>query len=76
MKIIWSEIAQATMARFLADQAGMTAVNRAVADLAEDPDPARAFIRGSYRRLRAGSYRVMYEVDGDAIRVVRVDRVS
>jgi hypothetical protein len=29
VRIIWSEIAQATFVRFMADQAGMTAVNRA-----------------------------------------------
>jgi len=31
VRIIWSEIAQATFVRFMADQAGMMAVNRAVA---------------------------------------------
>ncbi len=30
MRIIWSEIAQATFVRFMADQAGMMIVNRAV----------------------------------------------
>jgi hypothetical protein len=30
VKIIWSEIAQATFVRFMADRAGMMAVNRAV----------------------------------------------
>jgi hypothetical protein len=30
VRIVWSEIAQATFVRFLADQAGMIAVNRAV----------------------------------------------
>ena len=34
MRIIWSEIAQATFVRFMADQAGMMAVNRAVEALA------------------------------------------
>jgi len=29
VRIIWSEIAQATFVRFMADQAGMMAVNRA-----------------------------------------------
>ena len=37
MRIIWSEIAQATFVRFMADQAGMMAVNRAVEALADDP---------------------------------------
>ncbi len=75
MRIIWSEIAQATFARFMADQAGMMAVNRAVQALADDPAPPGAFLRGAYRRLRGGSYRVLYEVEGDLITIVRVNRV-
>ena len=51
MRIIWSEIAQATFVRFMADQAGMMAVNRAVEALADDPAPPGAFVRGAYRRL-------------------------
>jgi hypothetical protein len=31
VRIIWSQIAQATFVRFMAGQAGMMAVNRAVA---------------------------------------------
>ena len=76
MRIIWSEIAQATFVRFMADQAGMMAVNRAVEALAEDPTPPDAFVRGTYSRLRIGPYRVLYEVEGDLITIVRADRVS
>ena len=47
MRIIWSEIAQATFVRFMADQAGMMAVNRAVEALADDPAPPGAFARGA-----------------------------
>jgi mRNA-degrading endonuclease RelE of RelBE toxin-antitoxin system len=68
-------MAVASAARFMADQDGMQAINRAVAALADEPDPPEAFIRGSYRRLRAGSYRVLYSVEGDLISVIRVDRV-
>ena len=75
MRIIWSEIAQATFVRFIADQAGMVAVNRAVEALADDPAPAAAFVRGSYRRLRVGPYRVLYEVEENLITIVRIDRV-
>ncbi|MDQ2814433.1 MAG: type II toxin-antitoxin system RelE/ParE family toxin [Actinomycetota bacterium] len=75
MRIIWSEIAQATFVRFLADQSAIMAVNRAVGALAGDPAPPGAFVRGAYRRLRIGSYRVLYEVEGDLIIVVRLDRV-
>ena len=75
MRIIWSEIAQATFVRFMADQAGMMAVNRAVAALADDPAPPGAFVRGAYRRLRVGPYRVLYELEGNLITIVRIDRI-
>ena len=75
MRIIWSEIAQATFVRFMADQSGMMAVNRAVEGLADDPVPPGAFVRGAYRRLRVGPHRVLYEVEGDLITIVRIDRV-
>jgi mRNA-degrading endonuclease RelE of RelBE toxin-antitoxin system len=65
----------ASAARFIADQDGMHAINAAVIALADDPDPSEAFIRGAYRRLRVGYYRVLYKVEGDLITVVRVDRV-
>jgi hypothetical protein len=75
VRIIWSEIAQATFVRSMADQAGMMAVNRAVEALADDPAPLGAFVRGAYRRLRVGPYRVLYEVEGNLITIVRIDRV-
>jgi mRNA interferase RelE/StbE len=76
VRITWSEIAQATFVRFMAGQAGMMAVNRAVEALADDPAPPGAFVRGAYCRLHVGSYRVLYEVEGDLITIVRIDRVS
>ena len=76
MRIIWSEIAQATFVRFMADQAGMMTVNRAAEALADDPAPPGAFVRGACRRLRVGPYRVLYEVEGDLITIVRIDRVQ
>ncbi len=60
----------------MADQAGMRQVNRAIAALAEDPEPPDAFVRGSYRRLRVGAYRVLYEVAADVVTIVRVDRAA
>ena len=57
----------------MADQAGMMAVNRAVAALADDPAPPGAFVCGAYRRLRVGPYRVLYEVEGDLITIVRIE---
>jgi hypothetical protein len=43
--------------------------------LADDPVPPGAFVRGACRRLRVGPYRVLYEVEGDLITIVRIDRV-
>jgi len=60
----------------MADQAGMRAINQAVAALAENPEPPDAFVRGSYRRLRVGAYRVLYEVESDMVMIVRVDKVT
>lgn len=58
----------------MGDQSGIRAINRAVATLADDPEPPDAFVRGSYGRLRVGAYRVLYEVENDVITTVRVDR--
>jgi len=62
VKITWSETAQATFVRLMA-------VSRAVEALADDPAPAGAFVRGAYRRLRVGPYRVLYEVEGNLITI-------
>ena len=76
MKIVWRHAALTSARRFMADQAGMRDVNRAIASLTENPGPPDAFVRGSYRRLRVGSYRVLYEVQGDVVTIVRVDKVA
>ena len=75
MKVRWSAIAVVSAARFVADQDGMRAINASVAGLAANPEPPEAFVRGTYRRLRAGDYRVLYSVEGDLVTIVRVDRV-
>jgi len=59
----------------MADQGGMSTVGVAVAALAGDPNPPEAFIRGDYRRLRVGLYRIMYVVEDDLITIERVDRI-
>jgi len=69
-------MAVASAARFIADQHGMRALNAAVAGLAANPEPPESFVRGTYRRLRVGDYRILYSVEGDLVTVVRVDRVS
>lgn len=75
MRIEWTPGALTSAARFMADQPGMRAINAAIIGLAGDPEPPEAFVRGGYRRLRAGVYRVMYAVEEDIITVLRVDRV-
>jgi hypothetical protein len=54
VRIEWTPVALESAARFIADQPGMHAINKAVAALIEDPAPPQAFIRGDYRRLRIG----------------------
>ena len=76
MKVIWRQAGLTSARRFMADQAGMRAVNQAVAALAENPEPPDPFVRGSYRRLRVGTYRVLYEVESDIVMIVRVDKVT
>jgi len=51
----------------------MHAIGAAVASLADDPCPPGAFNRGDYHRLRVGSYRIVYVIDGDLITIERVD---
>jgi mRNA interferase RelE/StbE len=75
VRIEWSPKARASARRFMDDQDGMHAIDVAVAALVLDPNPQNAFIRGDYRRLRVGPYRVMYVVDGDVITIERVDLV-
>jgi mRNA-degrading endonuclease RelE of RelBE toxin-antitoxin system len=52
----------------------MHALVAAIDALADEPAPPGAFIRSEYRRLRAGSYRVLYQVKDDVITIERVDR--
>ena len=58
------------------DREGIRAIGATVAALAGDPYPAGAFHRGAYHRLRVGRYRIVYEVDEDAIMAGRAGRVA
>jgi hypothetical protein len=53
----------------------MRVIAVAVGALAADPSPPDAFIRGDYRRLKVGPYRVMYVVDDGILTIERVDRI-
>jgi len=75
VKVRWSPEAAALAQRFMRDQEGMRAIVAAVDALQDDPYPAEGFHRGDYHRLRAGTYRVMYVIDGDVITIERVDRL-
>ena len=75
MRIEWSPAARASARRYMDDQDGMRAIGAAVSALAADPNPPDAFIRGDYRRLRVGAYRIMYVVEDDIITIERVDLV-
>jgi hypothetical protein len=57
----------------MADQDGMYEICAAVSALAADPSPPEAFVRGDYRRLKVGPYRVMYVLEADLITIQRVD---
>lgn len=60
------------------DQDGMRRIGAAVIALAQDPNPPESYPWGRYRRLRVGTYRVMYvvEAEADLITVDRVNRVT
>ena len=76
MRIEWSDAGRVSARRFMRDQDGLRAVGLAILGLADDPYPAEAFHRGTYHRLRVGSYRILYYIDGDVITIERVDRVT
>jgi mRNA interferase RelE/StbE len=48
------------------DSSGVAALFDTVDQLADDPRPGTSFIRGEYARLRAGRYRVKYQIDEEA----------
>ncbi|MCD9143597.1 type II toxin-antitoxin system RelE family toxin [Streptomyces albireticuli] len=70
--IIWEPEATSAAVRFLKeDPQGLAALYQAVDALAEDPRPANSAPYGSaYRRLRAGSYRALYTIDEQVIRIL------
>jgi mRNA interferase RelE/StbE len=59
------------------DPGGVASLWEAVDRLAEEPRPPESFPYGSsdLRRLKAGRYRVLYEVD-EASKMVEIDHVA
>jgi hypothetical protein len=86
MRLPWPNCSAAREGRLATRRTGVCApvhgrpgrdagINQAVAGLLDHPVTPDAFARGSYRRLRVGSYRVLYEVEADVVTIVRVDKV-
>ena len=63
------------MAGFFGDQPGMHAMNAAIRALTRDPEPPGGEHHGTYHRLKAGQYRIVYDIAGDLITIRRVDKV-
>ncbi|MBT0773174.1 type II toxin-antitoxin system RelE/ParE family toxin [Kineosporia sp. J2-2] len=77
-KLIVEAQATAQASAFLADDPkGLAEALRAIDELVDDPRPTDSFTFGSdnRRRIRVGRYRVLYEIRGDVINVVRIARV-
>jgi mRNA interferase RelE/StbE len=77
VRIDYDERAISQAAAFLDDPPGIRAVLDAIDRLADDPRPAGSFPYGSpdLRRLRAGRYRVLYEITQDAVAIRHIARV-
>jgi mRNA interferase RelE/StbE len=60
-----------------ADPEGAKRIARAVGSLSAAPRPPESSALGgtSFRRLRLGNYRVLYEISGTTVRVMHVGRV-
>jgi mRNA interferase RelE/StbE len=71
-EIIFEPHALDAAARFLKeDPAGLAVVLDAIDELAHDPRPPVSTPYGpDIRRLRVGEYRVLYVIDGEAIRIL------
>jgi mRNA interferase RelE/StbE len=76
LRVDYDERAISQAAAFLDDRQGMRAVLDAIDRLADDPRAAGSFPYGSpdLRRLRAGRYRILYEITEDAIAVRHIAR--
>jgi mRNA interferase RelE/StbE len=75
-RVIIIEEVLLSLGRYMDDPAGLAEVMDAIDALAADPRPAGSFHRGDYHRLRAGRYRVMYQITGDTVLVRHIARVA
>jgi mRNA-degrading endonuclease RelE of RelBE toxin-antitoxin system len=76
VRVEWSAAAQASVRRYMRDQAGMICHRYRGVQPCRGPYPVEGFHRGDWHRLQIGAYRVLYAVEGDLVTVVRVDRAS
>jgi mRNA interferase RelE/StbE len=81
LRVEWEPGAVDSAARFLADDAeGLAQAMDAVDLLPDDPRPEGSFEYGSpdLRRMQAGRYRVVYDIDDAAglVRIVHLGRVG
>jgi len=76
LRVEYDERAIGQAAGFLDDPQGLGEVLDAIDRLAGDPRPAGSFPYGSpdLRRLRAGRYRVLYEITGDVVAIRHIAR--
>jgi mRNA interferase RelE/StbE len=76
LRIEYDERAISQAAAFLDDPNGIREVLDAIDRLADDPRPPGSFPYGSpdLRRLRAGRYRVLYEITQDAVAIRHIAR--
>jgi len=76
LRVEYDERAIDQAAAFLDDPDGIQAVLDAIDRLADNPGPAESFPYGSpdLRRLRAGRYRVLYEITGETVAVRHIAR--
>jgi mRNA-degrading endonuclease RelE of RelBE toxin-antitoxin system len=75
VRVAWSDKAREAFPLYARDREGWAAVLAATRALEQDPYPAYGEHHGEYHRLHVGPYRVHYVITGDAITIVRVDRV-
>jgi hypothetical protein len=75
-RIEYNDAVSLMLGRFMDDPVGLAEAMEAVDALADDPYPEASVSYGKagHRRLRAGVYRVLYEITDDAVIVLNVGR--
>jgi mRNA interferase RelE/StbE len=76
LRIDYDERAISQASAFLDDPSGVREVMDAIDLLTDDPRPPGSFPYGSpdLRRLRAGRYRILYEITDDVVEIRHIAR--